>query len=118
MPASFATLFLIALLVAGFTGALPITLPALYLLTSLATFIAYALDKSAARHNRWRIRENTLHAFGLAGGWPGALIAQTTLRHKSRKMPFGAVLWTTAILHCGALCAWFYFFPPALPVLR
>lgn len=114
MPASFAVLFLAALVGAGLVDALPITLAALYLLTSLVTFIVYARDKSAARNNQWRIRENTLHALGLVGGWPGALIAQTTLRHKSRKSSFALVLWATALLHVSAFAAWFYLVPPAV----
>ncbi|HEY0846407.1 MAG TPA: DUF1294 domain-containing protein [Noviherbaspirillum sp.] len=118
MPASFATLFLAALLGAALAGILPVTLAALYLLTSLATFVAYAFDKSAARNKRRRIPENTLHAFGLAGGWPGALIAQSALRHKSKKMPFRAILWLTAMLHCAAFSAWLYLFPPAILATR
>ncbi|MDZ7669446.1 MAG: DUF1294 domain-containing protein [Gammaproteobacteria bacterium] len=33
------------------------------------------------------IREQTLHALSLAGGWPGALIAQRWLRHSRRRRP-------------------------------
>lgn len=108
MPASFAALFLAALSGASLAGALPITLAALYLLTSAATFLAYAIDKSAARNNAWRIRERTLHALGFAGGWPGALIAQAALRHKTKKALFRIVLWASALLHCGAFAAWYW----------
>jgi len=37
------------------------------------------------------------------GGWPGALIAQQTLRHKSRKESFRAVFWVTVVLNCAVL---------------
>jgi uncharacterized membrane protein YsdA (DUF1294 family) len=37
------------------------------------------------------------------GGWPGALVAQEVFRHKSRKLSFRRVLWTTVALNCGAL---------------
>jgi len=37
------------------------------------------------------------------GGWPGALIAQKTFRHKSKKREFQTVFWATVVLNCGAL---------------
>lgn len=40
--------------------------------------------------------------FALIGGWPGALIAQNQLRHKSQKQPFKAILWMTIVLNCSA----------------
>ena len=66
-----------------------------YAIASVVTFSVYAIDKSAARQNRWRITENTLHLLSLIGGWPGALIAQRTLRHKNRKLSFQLVYWIT-----------------------
>ena len=41
----------------------------------------------------------------VAGGWPGALIAQQTLRHKSKKTSFIIVLWATVIIN-GVALAW------------
>jgi len=89
-----------------FAGRLPIAVAGLYLGASLVAFIAYALDKSAARNDRWRTQESTLHLFALAGGWPGALAAQRLLRHKSRKPSFQFAFRVTVILNCCAL-AWF-----------
>jgi uncharacterized membrane protein YsdA (DUF1294 family) len=77
----------------------------IYLAASLVTFIAYAVDKSAARKGRWRTKEGTLHLLALIGGWPGALVAQSVLRHKSRKQPFRVIFWLTVVLNCAAL-AW------------
>jgi len=74
-----------------------------YLVISLFTFILYAIDKSAAKKGSWRTQESTLHLFSLAGGWPGAMIAQKTLRHKSIKQPFRAVFWVTVMLNTGVL---------------
>jgi len=62
----------------------------------------YAIDKSAARKGAWRTQESTLHLLSLAGGWPGALIAQQKLRHKTRKPSFRVVFWITVVLNCGA----------------
>lgn len=90
---------------AWFAG-LPVLVSLVYLAMSLATLAAYAADKSAAQANRRRIPENTLHLFALLGGWPGALVAQQWLRHKSVKASFLAMFWTTVLLNLGAL-AWF-----------
>lgn len=78
---------------------------AAYVLISLLTLIVYAVDKSAARKGGRRVRERTLHLLALAGGWPGALVAQRLLRHKSRKQPFRAMFWLTVALNCAA-CVW------------
>lgn len=59
-----------------------------YLLASLATFIAFAIDKSRARRDEWRTPERTLHTFSLIGGFPGAFAAMLVLRHKNRKIVF------------------------------
>lgn len=78
-----------------------------YLGLSLLTFIAYAKDKSAAQNDNWRIKEDTLHAFSLVGGWPGALIAQQVLRHKSSKGSFRFIFWITVFVNCGVF-VWFF----------
>ena len=95
--------FLFFVAAAALVGKLPVAVPGLYLVASVVAFIAYALDKSAARNDRWRTQESTLHLFALAGGWPGALAAQRLLRHKSRKKSFQAVFWATVAINCGAL---------------
>lgn len=70
---------------------------------SLLTLIVYASDKSAAKAGRWRTAESTLHLLALAGGWPGALLAQQWLRHKSAKRQFRAVFWATVVLNVAGL---------------
>ncbi|MDR7268018.1 uncharacterized membrane protein YsdA (DUF1294 family)/cold shock CspA family protein [Pelomonas saccharophila] len=79
----------------------------LYSAMSMATFIVYALDKRAARRGDWRVGENTLHALSLACGWPGALLAQQTLRHKSVKPAFRRVYWLTVAVNIAAFTAVF-----------
>jgi uncharacterized membrane protein YsdA (DUF1294 family)/cold shock CspA family protein len=88
-------------------GKLPVWVMFVYATASLLAFLAYAFDKSAARHGRWRVSEKTLHLFALAGGWPGALLAQRWLRHKSKKAAFQATFWGTVVLNCVAL-GWIY----------
>ena len=83
-------------------GKIPSLVFAIYLVVSLITFIIYARDKSAAQNDTWRIQETTLHLLSLAGGWPGALVAQQNLRHKSQKQSFRIIFWLTVILNCVA----------------
>jgi uncharacterized membrane protein YsdA (DUF1294 family) len=100
---SLATLFLLLLTGSALLDKLPFAALALYLGASMVTFIAYWFDKSAARKAQWRTPENTLQLLGLIGGWPGALIAQRVLRHKTRKLSFQIVCWTTVVLNCSVL---------------
>jgi uncharacterized membrane protein YsdA (DUF1294 family)/cold shock CspA family protein len=79
---------------------------ALYGGISVLAFLAYGFDKAAARRRRWRTSESTLHLLGLAGGWPGALLAQQLLRHKSSKPSFIAVFWLTVTANIAAFVAW------------
>jgi uncharacterized membrane protein YsdA (DUF1294 family) len=107
-------LFFVAASVA--VGRLPPEILLLYLGASLVTFFMYFWDKSAARTGAWRTQESTLHLLSLLGGWPGALIAQQTLRHKSRKASFRAVFWMTLVMNCG-LFIWL-FTPSGSELLR
>jgi uncharacterized membrane protein YsdA (DUF1294 family)/cold shock CspA family protein len=103
IPLVVASAFIIAVAAVVFAGRLPFAVLALYLGASVLAFAAYALDKSAARDGRWRTAESTLHLFGLAGGWPGALFAQRVFRHKSRKAEFRRVFWVTVTVNCLGL---------------
>lgn len=100
---SFAILFCIFIAMLALIGRLPLQLVSLYLIASIVTFIMYALDKSAAQSNRWRTKESTLHLLGLIGGWPGALLAQRKLRHKSKKEDFQTIFWITVFVNCFTL---------------
>jgi len=74
-------------------------LTTIYLVTSSLAFAAYGIDKAAAIGGGWRIPEAFLHLLGLAGGWPGALVAQRLFRHKSRKVSFQVAFWVVAALN-------------------
>ena len=84
---------------------LPIVIPGAYLILSAVAFALYKKDKSAAEWDEWRTPENTLHMISMLGGWPGALVAQNKLRHKSSKLSFRVVYWATVVINFGAL-AW------------
>jgi uncharacterized membrane protein YsdA (DUF1294 family) len=53
---------------------------------NLATFAAFAGDKRSAP-------ERTLLTLAALGGTPAAFMAMESLRHKTRKQPFGTYLW-------------------------
>ena len=99
----FAATFLVLVAGAVFARRLPLGVLGLYFSASAIAFIAYARDKSAAKNDRWRTPESTLHLFALLGGWPGALAAQKLLRHKSKKQSFQIVFWATVVLNCCVL---------------
>jgi len=101
----FTILFGLFFAISALLGRLPLEVAGLYFTLSIVTFAAYGIDKSAAQNKRWRTNESTLHLFSLAGGWPGALVAQKTLRHKSKKQEFQTVFWMTVIANCFIL-AW------------
>lgn len=75
---------------------------------NVATFFTYWHDKYAAAQGRWRTPEASLHTWSLAGGWPGAWMAQQLLRHKSNKGSFIQVFWSTAVVHCAAAASVVY----------
>lgn len=99
----FALLFLCGVGASVMTGRLPVLIGVVYAALSLVTFVAYALDKSAAQRGAWRTPESTLQFLGLVGGWPGGLIAQQSLRHKSKKGSFRVTFWATVVLNLAGL---------------
>ena len=70
---------------------------------SILAYERYAKDKKAARKGEWRVTEKTLHLLSLFGGWPGAIIAQQRLRHKTKKTKFKVVFWLTVTINLGSL---------------
>ena len=70
-----------------------------YLFVSFITFLLYWHDKNKAENDQWRTPEKTLHFFSLAGGWPGALVAQRLLHHKSRKKSFLRIFAATTLFN-------------------
>lgn len=77
-------------------------------LLSFATFVAYWWDKRKAVSGAWRTPESTLHLLSLAGGWPGAWVAQRVVRHKNAKPAFMRIYWLTVVLNCMA-AGWLLF---------
>ncbi len=103
VPIAFAMSFLVALAALAAVGRLEISWLALYYGASIITYGAYTRDKTAAQNARRRTPESKLHLMSLIGGWPGALIAQALLRHKTRKPSFLIRYWLTVVVNCIAL---------------
>lgn len=103
-----AVLVLIAVGIAGAIGKIPLLVAGLYFGMSVVAYVLYAWDKVSARGGRWRTQESTLLLAGLLGGWPGSLIAQESLRHKTAKASFQAAFWGSTVINIVAL-GWLYF---------
>lgn len=91
--------FLLIYLVIAVLWRPPLWFAVVYVGASLVTFFAYYRDKVAAASKGRRTRESNLHLLALFGGWPGALVAQQVLRHKSTKQEFRTVFWATVALN-------------------
>jgi uncharacterized membrane protein YsdA (DUF1294 family) len=103
IPLIVASLFVLLVVAATLAGRLPQAVIRTYGVVSILTFLVYWYDKSAARNGQWRTKESSLLFLGLAGGWPGAVIAQRLLRHKSGKRTFQVAFWGTVVMNSIAL---------------
>jgi len=81
-------------------GQVPLSAPvAAYFVMSIITFGFFLADKRRAERAQWRLTETSLHILEGLGGWPGALIAQAVLRHKTRKPGYQTILWAIVAIH-------------------
>ncbi len=80
-----------------------------YMTLSLLTFFFFWADKKRAERGLWRINETTFHTLEVLGGWPGALLAQQALRHKTQKHGYQVRFWVISGVHAAvwtALLLW------------
>ncbi|CAA0092340.1 Uncharacterised protein [Zhongshania aliphaticivorans] len=84
-------------------GYTPLIIGVLFLVASFVTYFYYAKDKKAAVTGTWRVPENTLHILAICCGWPGALVAQERLRHKTKKLRFRVGLWLTVLVNIAGV---------------
>ena len=82
---------------------MPAWVVVLYAGMSAASLLLYVSDKRSAANGGWRTPESTLHLVSLAGGWPGAIIGQRVLHHKTVKQEFRLVFWSTVAINLLAL---------------
>lgn len=114
---TFSLLYLAAIWLAYLLQYLPVYIqiyvPGYISVLSATTFLMYAWDKRQAKRsshkkvNRTPVR--TLQLLALFGGWPGALLAQQLLRHKSQKRRFIVMLWLYILINVGALGSLLYY---------
>ena len=100
--AFFALLYLVVTIIWGTAVLLAVG----YVVMSLTCGLFYAHDKTAAQANEWRTPEGTLLMLGLVGGWPGAIVAQQMLRHKTSKVSFRVAFWLTVLVNVGVFVAY------------
>lgn len=98
----FTATFLAVMVGAVAMGKLPFMGLIAYFVASCVAYLAYVFDKAASLKGQWRTPESTLHLFSLVGGWPGAMLAQQTLRHKTQKQSFQVMYWITVVFNCVA----------------
>lgn len=79
----------------------------MYLVMSVITFGFYYVDKKRAEAKRWRIHSTTLHVLEAIGGWPGALLAMSMLRHLTRKRDHLVMLSAIIAIHLVAWLVWY-----------
>ena len=96
-------LWLILMLTAAVIWSVPRFIWLMYAGLSVLTFMAYWQDKWSAQKGQWRTPEKTLQTMALVGGWPGALLAQQWLRHKSSKTRFQQEFWLMVLINVAAV---------------
>ena len=92
-------------------GMLLVSAPSLvsYLLSiNLVVMLAYGYDKLIAGSSMTRVPEKVLHTLSLAGGSPGALMAQRLFRHKTLKKSFQVAYWLIVLLQLAILAFVFW----------
>lgn len=73
------------------------------------TVLLYGYDKHQAIAGGGRVPEVILHLAALAGGSPGALLAQVALRHKTRKLKFRMVFVGIVLAQVLAAVGYWHF---------
>ncbi|MEP8937417.1 DUF1294 domain-containing protein [Enterobacter mori] len=103
--------FCYMLLFSAATGSLFTSNPVVmwFVLINVLTMAIYGADKMAARKGMRRVPESTLLAFGVTGGWPGAILGQQLFRHKTQKQPFKTYFMLSVILSIVAMAALYHF---------
>lgn len=82
-------------------------LAAYALIVNGVTYALFAFDKRRAVLGQRRIPESDLLGWAMVGGSVGAVVAQQTLRHKTRKQPFRDRLMAVIVVQIlGLIALW------------
>ena len=79
------------------------------LVVGVIGIILLCTDKYKATHEKWRIKERTLHIWEWIGGIFLMLPAMYIIRHKNRKVAYNWISWAAFVLWVSGLVYWFYF---------
>ena len=71
--------------------------------------ILLCTDKYKATHEKWRIKERTLHIWEWIGGIFLMLPTMYIIRHKNRKVAYNWISWTAFVLWIAGLVYWYGF---------
>ena len=74
-----------------------------FVLINVVTFILFALDKTKAMLDKWRIREAILLGCALIGGSLGGFLAMNLCNHKTSKKAFAIGVPVMLVVHVIAL---------------
>jgi uncharacterized membrane protein YsdA (DUF1294 family) len=80
-------------------------LAAMVIIINIGSVIAIWWDKRRATKGEWRLKEATLLAWALVGGWPGGIWAMRRFRHKTSKRSFIAKYVLVILLNIGVVAA-------------
>lgn len=104
--------FILSYLLITVVWSLSIYVGVAYLSVSLICAAFYWADKHSAQTGAWRISEATLLMLGAFCGWPGAIVAQHLLQHKTTKPSFRFEHWGSVIVNLV------FFYLLTTPLLR
>ena len=96
-------IFAISYLVLTAVWNLSIYVGAAYLGMSIVCAGFYWHDKASAQRGEWRTSEDALIIMGVFCGWPGAIVAQQLLRHKTTKQSFRVMHWISVTFNLAIL---------------
>lgn len=80
------------------------------LFVNIVSFITMAVDKSKAKHGKWRISEKTLFLLAAVGGSIGSLAGMYIFRHKTKHTKFVIGMPVILIVHVALAMYVFYNF--------
>jgi len=76
-----------------------------FITINFTTFLAYYVDKRAAKRGEYRIPESDLHTLEFLGGTLGALLGQKILHHKNKKKSYQFIFHFLIVVQIIAIIA-------------